>query len=83
MKPPYCFLCNIRIDDFAHDGVIYFKKTKDDLDWEKRMKEERKVEHPPYAEWFCEEHHPIAKKYSHLSWAEAIPKIKEEVEKKE
>ncbi len=77
MKPPYCTICNAFIKDFDRGGLINFKKTQNNLEWEQRMKRENKVEHPPYAEWFCEDHYPIANQFSHLTWSEGMKKIRE------
>jgi hypothetical protein len=76
MKPPYCHICGVRINDFEHAGVINFAKTQYDIEWEIEMKREHKVGHPPYAEWFCEEHYPTANQYSHLCYADAMREIK-------
>ena len=52
MRPPECYLCGKE----ENCDLVYFKKRPSDIEWEKRMKEEGMVGHPPYAEWFCDLH---------------------------
>jgi hypothetical protein len=72
MRPPICYICGKRFEPSAEVDIIYFKKQKSDIKWEKRMKREGKVGHPPYAEWFCEEHYEAANKLKHLPINEAL-----------
>ncbi len=77
MKPPYCSICDKFIDQNDEGGLVYFKKRKSDIEWEKRMEQEGMVGHPPYAAWFCKEHYQQAKKLSDLTINQAFEKIKE------
>ena len=63
-------------------GPAYFQKTASDKEWDKRCEDEGFVGHPPYAEWFCEKHFLIAKKYSALPKRVALVSIKRELKKK-
>jgi len=76
MRPPICAICHKDLEGNA-GGLIYFSKGEDDLNWDKKMREEFMVGHPPYAEWFCEKHVKIAKEFQNLQRNEAIRKIKE------
>lgn len=76
MKPPICCICNKDLKP-GEGGLIYFKKRKSDIQWEKRMKKIKGVGHPPYAEWFCNMHYKCAKEISHLTIDQAIRKVKE------
>jgi len=58
-------------------GLIYFKETKADKKWKKKMEEEGMVGHPPYAEWFCEEHYQEAYKLKEKSKSDALKILKE------
>ncbi len=71
MKPPICFICHKRFD-IEKGGLVYFKLKLSDIEWKKKMEREGMVGHPPYAEWFCEEHYDKAKNLSHLTKAEAL-----------
>ena len=61
MKPPICCVCDKNLDHPNEGELIYFKKRKSDIDWDKRMEKIQGVGHPPYAEWFCKEHYEKAK----------------------
>lgn len=76
MRPPICCICDKRMLESDEGGLIYFKKRPSDIEWEEKMKKMRAVGHPPYAEWFCNEHYEQAKKFSHLTIAECLKIIK-------
>ncbi|MFO8019672.1 MAG: hypothetical protein R6U96_13685 [Promethearchaeia archaeon] len=78
MKPPICRICQKRLKDMENGGLIHFKKRPTDIEWEKEMKREGKIGHPPYADWFCEKHYDAAYQYKHLPIHEALKKLKEE-----
>lgn len=80
MKPPICEICDKRITEKENAGLVYFQKTDADKEWDRKCKEEGFVGHPPYVEWFCEEHYPIAKKYCSLTRWEAMTAIKKEID---
>lgn len=78
MRPPICVICE---NDFRHDtegGLLSFQLTEKEKENNKRFEESGFVGHPDGLEWFCEKHHKMAKKYQHLTLAQAIQKIKEE-----
>ena len=82
MKPPICEICDKDIPETENAGLVYFQKTTSDKEWDKKCEEDGFVGHPPYAEWFCEEHFLIAKKYSALPKRVALVSIKKELKKK-
>ena len=75
MRPPICEICD-RDLTAEEGGLVYFKKRPSDVEWERRMKEENMVGHPPFAGWFCGLHYERAKELSHLPIDEAMAKIK-------
>ncbi|MFO7796601.1 MAG: hypothetical protein ACQERB_06755 [Promethearchaeati archaeon] len=75
MKPPICCICHKRIKNFENAGLVSFKKRPSDIEWEEEMEREGKVGHPPYADWFCEQHYSRAKELSSLPIHEAIKKF--------
>lgn len=72
MKPPICIICNKRFEPSDKGDIIYFKKRRSDKKWIKEMEKKGAVGHPPYAEWFCEEHYEEARKLSNLDITEAM-----------
>jgi hypothetical protein len=76
MRPPICAICR---KDFRKDiqkgGSIRFALSPEDQAFNDRMTERRQKGHPKGLEWFCNKHLPIAKRYKHLIWKEARPKI--------
>ena len=74
MRPPICGICDKRME-MDDGGLVYFKLRSSDIEWRKRMEEKGMVGHPPYAEWFCENHYQKAKNLSHLPINEAIKKF--------
>ncbi|MBN1186393.1 MAG: hypothetical protein JXB49_29225 [Bacteroidales bacterium] len=82
MRPPICAICE---KDFRakekQGGGIQFKLSEDDKEHNRRMEEKGFTGHPAGFEWFCIKHIRIARKYKHLTWAEARPLIKNESEK--
>ena len=77
MRPPICCVCGKDMDSPNDGGLIYFKKRKSDVKWDKKMKRIHGVGHPPYAEWFCQEHYDIAIKFKDLHIDRALKKIRE------
>ena len=75
MRPPICGLCNKRMGD--EGGLVYFKKRESDIAWEERMEKIGGVGHPPYAEWFCEEHYDAARDLSELTIDKAMGQLRE------
>jgi len=76
MKPPICHICREPLDENS-GGLVYFKKTESDLEWERRMSEPGMVGHPPYATWFCGKHYSMADEYRELTLPEAVERIKD------
>ena len=79
MRPPICVICNKEMLNDDDGGLIYFKKRRSDIKWEKKMEETGSVGHPPYAEWFCDKHFKLAIKWKHLHIDEALKHIKSEL----
>lgn len=76
MKPPICCICQSRLKDMNKGGLIYFKETELDKKWKKRMEDEGMVGHPPYAEWFCENHYQEAYELKRMTITEAFKILK-------
>ncbi|TXT60152.1 MAG: hypothetical protein BAJALOKI2v1_130034 [Promethearchaeota archaeon] len=74
MRPPICYICNKRFTP-NEGGLIYFKRRESDVKWDKKAEDPGFVGHPPYAEWFCEDHYNEAYKRKHLT----IDKAKKEL----
>ncbi|MCK5588462.1 MAG: hypothetical protein KAI34_07055 [Candidatus Lokiarchaeota archaeon] len=72
MRPPICAICDKEFIDLEKGGLVNFKKRPSDIEWNKKMENEGMVGHPPYAEWFCEEHYTEAKELEHLTVDEAM-----------
>lgn len=77
MKPPICAICDKKFAPGEGGGIIYFKKTDQDIAWEKKVEAKGMVGHPPYAEWFCAEHYAAAKELEYLTIAEAMARLRE------
>ncbi|MFW9922630.1 MAG: hypothetical protein ACFFDW_04985 [Candidatus Thorarchaeota archaeon] len=82
MRPPECRICNKDVDLNGKGGLIYFKKRFSDRVWERKMNRIHGVGHPPYADWFCEEHHTRAKELSNLTIDKAMMIMREEEKEK-
>jgi len=72
VRPPICGICDKEFTVKDEGGLIYFKKRPSDLEWEERMEKIGGVGHPPYAEWFCEEHYNNALQLKHLTLDKAL-----------
>jgi hypothetical protein len=72
MRPPICCICNKRLADEDDGALIYFKKRPSDIIWIKKMEKKGMVGHPPYADWFCNEHHTQAIELKYLTIDEAM-----------
>ena len=75
MRPPICEICNKDFNPDREGGLLYFKKTPEGLEFDRRVEEEGIVGHPPYAGWFCGKHYPRAMKLTDMSLREALRKI--------
>ena len=75
MRPPICAICDKDFDDLERGGLVCFKKRPSDIEWDVKM-ETGMVGHPPYAEWFCEEHYSRAKELENLPIDEAMKALK-------
>lgn len=72
MMPPECEICGKDFDPDDEGGLVYFKKTEECIQFEKRAEENGIVGHPPNAGWFCGEHVEAATKLIHLPLDEAL-----------
>ncbi len=79
MKPPYCRICGKFLETESEGGLIYFKKTPKDKEWVQRMERIKGVGHPPYADWFCENHFKEAYELKDLTINEAVLIIKKRI----
>ena len=71
MRPPICDICGKRFDP-ERGALVAFKMTSEDRAWKRRAESEpRFVGHPPWLQWFCEEHAEFFKAHSQLTFAEA------------
>ena len=75
VRPPICVICDKEFDVKDEGGLVYFKKRPSDIEWEERMENIGGVGHPPYAEWFCEEHFNKALQLKHLTIDEALKQL--------
>ncbi|NVM28305.1 MAG: hypothetical protein HWN65_05645 [Candidatus Helarchaeota archaeon] len=75
MKPPICCLCDKELEE-NEGGLVYFKKSPSDLEWDNKMKQPGMTGHPPYADWFCDVHLGKAKKLTNLTIQEALKLLK-------
>lgn len=80
MKPPICHICHKRLE-FEEGGLVYFKKREKDLEWDKKASKPGFCGHPPYAEYFCREHYPLAKENSRLPIDEAMEILRAQIDR--
>ena len=76
MMPPNCSICLAPCED---DGLLYFKRTPDDERWHEEMERAAEVGatgHPPEAIYFCALHRRAAEPLLHLTYAEALPRLR-------
>ena len=77
MRPPICAICDKEFDPDAE--LVTFKATEESREFDRRVREEGIVGHPPNREWFCRKHVEIAKKMMELTRSEALSKIRENI----
>lgn len=77
MKPPICAICYKEFLNEDEGGLVYFTKRSSDERWIKVMKVEGLQGHPPFAEWFCDEHYEAAVELKDLTIDEAMKILKE------
>ena len=79
MRPPICEICGEDIDDDI-GGLVSFAMSDSDEAWHERADDEPGfVGHPPELEWFCKDHIARAQELSHLTRAEAMRTMGEEL----
>ncbi|MHA1488831.1 MAG: hypothetical protein ACTSRI_04155 [Promethearchaeota archaeon] len=76
MRPPFCRICDKKLVDMENGGLIYFKKRSSDKKWDKKMKKKKMNGHPPYADWFCNEHYQKANELKYLTIDKAMEALK-------
>jgi hypothetical protein len=54
MKPPICHICGNRF--FEGGGLIRFKETEEDIEFNKRFEQKGFIGHPSNVFWFCKDH---------------------------
>ena len=72
MRPPICEICDRDFNPDKEGGLLYFKETPEGRAFEKQVREEGIVGHPPDAGWFCGKHYDEAEKLLHLTFSEVI-----------
>ncbi len=80
MKPPICTICNKRFKPSEKQGLIRFKLSEKDKEFNKKFEEKGFVGHKAGEDWFCETHYKVALKYKHLSLTEAYKQIKKDIQ---
>ncbi len=76
MKPPICKICDRDfVASISEGGLVYFKLTEADIQYNKRFEQLGFVGHPAGQAWFCRDHYKMAKKLSGLSKGEELKKF--------
>jgi len=78
VRPPICAICGKRFDE--HVKLLGFALSDAERESNKRFEKQGFGGHPAGLEWFCGIHAAIAEKYLNLTKAEAMIKIREEIE---
>lgn len=74
MRPPICCVCYTRFSPSSSEGgLVYFKLSEQEEQFNQRMKDQRMVGHPKGRDWFCEQHFAKAKSLNDLTLKEALP----------
>ena len=73
MRPPICDIC---FQDCGMDGLVSFRRTPSDEEWDRMSQTGGFAGHPPYAGWFCPEHLEAAKALRNLTIDEALKRIR-------
>ena len=77
MRPPICAICDKDLD-VGEGGLVYFAKRPSDVEWDEEMERLDRVGHPPYVEWFCNQHLPRARELKHLTIDKAFETLMKE-----
>lgn len=78
MMPPICEICDKRFDPFAEEGnLLTFRLTPEQVESNKRFEQKGFTGHPAGTYWFCKHHMEIARRFAHLTSAEALKLIRE------
>lgn len=76
MRPPICDYCNRENSDGnVHCELVSFALTEEEKVFNARMTENHMVGHKKGLEWFCQDCIALARKYAHLTLAEATKQI--------
>ena len=79
MEPPICVICGKDFRDEGEGGdTVIFALSGAEKERSKMNDKPGMSGQIPGMQWFCNDHLPFAKKYKHLTFEEALPKIKEE-----
>jgi hypothetical protein len=81
MRPPICAICHKRFNPGKKSGLISFSLSEEEKIENLKFDTPGYVGHPKGLEWFCEEHYHIAERYTDIPLAEALPLIKNMIEK--
>jgi hypothetical protein len=77
MRPPICAICDKEFSDLEKGGLVYFKKRPSDIEWDVKMEKQGIIGHPPYAEWFCEDHYAKANELEDMTIDKAMKILQE------
>lgn len=78
MRPPQCSVCKAKIiREIEKGGLVSFKLSDKDKQFNERFKQPGFVGHPRGKYWFCKDHLVDAKSLASLSAKEAIHQLKE------
>ncbi|MEM7372923.1 MAG: hypothetical protein AAF587_30155 [Bacteroidota bacterium] len=78
MRPPICAICEKDFRDTpGQGGMVSFKLSESDRENNRQFEKRGFVGHPAGQEWFCATHYPVAQTYRHLTYAEAMPLIRQ------
>lgn len=79
MMPPICVICDSDFREIPREGgLLSFKLTPEEAEFNKRFDERGFTGHPAGLHWFCGKHIDIAKQYTELTSAEALPLIRKD-----
>lgn len=74
MKPPVCEICGKALKE-KEGGLVYFRKTEADRQWDMEMEDAHLKGDPPYAGWFCKKHYGDACGLTNFSIDDALREI--------
>ena len=78
MRPPICFVCDVRFDPTAEGGggLVSFARDPADAAWYRRVARTGAKGHPPHQAWFCADHLPAARALGDLTRGAALSRLR-------